>query len=256
MSDNKHHAKYKNGNGHFVPLNDALVNTARDRRVANLCIIYLLLSLCFFGWQLIDIWTGQHSLLRSVAYDPTRLNTISFRLVSFTVIGGALGAVINGVRSLLNYYNGFNSRYAWKYICAPWMGATLALFVYTLMHSSLIILTGSGGAETISSGQVLSNFAAGALAGYGSKDVFIWMDAKVHGIFQVTEKVPNVTGKLKQTAVSRVHAAHLELGDVSEVRQENGKRAGTVIDQSPPPEASLDRGQSVDIAVATSKASF
>ena len=33
MSHNKHQAKYKNGNGHFVPLNDAFVNTARDRRV-------------------------------------------------------------------------------------------------------------------------------------------------------------------------------------------------------------------------------
>jgi len=34
------------------------------------------------------------------------------------------------------------------------------------------------------------------------------------------------------------------------VQEKNGKRAGMVIDQSPPPETPIDRGQSVDITVA------
>ena len=244
--------EHQNGNGHrFLKVDDGIAETIGNRRVAVLCILYLLLLLVFFSWQLFDTWIGRHSLPRSIGYDLKRLGTPGFRLVAFTVIGGGLGGVINGIRSILNYYNGFTHHYAWKYICSPWMGATLALFVYALIHSSIVILGGSSASEHISTAQVLSNFAAGTLAGYGSKDVFIWLDARVHKIFQVTEKVPDVTGKPKNAAVSRLHAAHLEVGEVSKIPQENGKHQGTVIDQSPPPTASLDRGESVDIAVAT-----
>jgi hypothetical protein len=244
--------KDQNGNGHHGDIDVRIAKTINDRRVAMLCILYLLLLLVFFSWQLFDTWIGQHSLPRNMGYDPRRLDTAGFRLVAFTVIGGGLGGIINSIRSILNYYNGFNHHYAWKYISTPWMGATLALFVYALIHSSIVILGGSAGAENTSTAQVLSNFAAGSLAGYGSKDVFIWLDAKVHSIFQVTEKVPDVRGKSQNAAVSRLHAAHLELGEISKAPQKNGQRAGTVIDQSPPPKAPLDRGEPVDIAVATS----
>jgi hypothetical protein len=243
---------FQNGNGHHASVAERIAETTDTRRVAMICLLYLLLLLVFFSWQLFDTWIGQHSLPRSIGYDLNRLNTAGFRLVAFTVIGGGLGGVINGIRSILNYYNGFHHHYAWKYISAPWMGATLALFVYALIHSSIVILGGSGTAENVSTAQVLSNFAAGTLAGYGSKDVFIWLDAKVHKIFQVTEKVPDVTGKPEHAAVSRLHATHLELGAISTVPQRDGKRVGTVIDQSPPPQTPLDRGESVDIAVATS----
>jgi hypothetical protein len=250
MSNKNNH----NGNGHLGISEERIEETIDKRRVARICILYLLLLLVFFSWQLFDVWIGQHSLARSIGYDLKRLDTAGFRLVAFTVIGGGLGAVINGIRSILNYYNGFNHHYAWKYISAPWMGATLALFVYALIHSSIDILGGSSTPEKVSTAQVLSNFAAGTLAGYGSKDVFIWLDARVHKIFQVTEKVPDVTGKPENAAVSRLHAAHLALGEISIVPEANGKRQGIVVDQSPPPQASLDRGEPVDIAVASSKA--
>ena len=243
---------FQNGNGHSGNVDKRTAEATANKSVAMLCIIYLLLLLVFFSWQLFDTWIGRHSLPRSIGYDLKRLDSAGFRLVAFTVIGGGLGGVINGIRSLLNYYTGFKHHYVWKYISAPWMGATLALFVYALIHSSIVILSGSGTAENVSSAQVLSNFAAGTLAGYGSKDVFIWLDARVHKIFRVTEKVPDVTGKSENSAVSRLHATHLELGEISPVPKKNGKRAGTVIAQSPPPQTPLDRGESVDIAVATS----
>lgn len=248
MSD----TKFQNGNGHHGSVDESIAETTGNRRVAVICILYLFLLLVFFSWQLFDTWIGQHSLPRSIGYDLKRLDTAGFRLVAFTVIGGGLGGVINGIRSILNYYNGFHHHYSWKYISAPWMGATLALFVYALIHSSIVILGSGGTAEDVSTAQVLSNFAAGALAGYGSKDVFIWMDARVHKIFQVTEKVPDVTGQPEHAAVSRLHATHLELGAISKVPPKNGQRVGTVTDQSPPPETPLDRGEPVDIAVATS----
>lgn len=239
--------KTSNGNG-FV----ATVGTPKrdaDRSAAAKCMIYLLLTLALFGWLLFDTWIQKHSVARLLRYDLGQLNTAGFRLVAFSMIAGGIGGAIDGIRSILNYCESFNRKHTWKYISVPWMGCTLGLFVYALLHSSISMLGGNGAAGGTGQAQVLANFAVGALAGFGSKDVFIWLDDKVHRIFQITETVPNVKGKPQRVATSRLEAANLEVGEVAEV-QANGKSAGTVLDQSPPPGASIDRGKSVDIAVA------
>jgi hypothetical protein len=221
-----------------------------DRRTGVRCTVYLLLMLALFSWLLFDCWIGRHSLAGQLGYEVKRLDYSGFRLVAFTIIAGGLGGAVNGIRSINSYCQSFSRKHRWKYIAAPWMGSTLALLVYALLRSSIAVLGGNVSSDSVGNTQVLANFAAGALAGYGSKDVFIWLDDKVHKIFQVTDKVPNVTGKSQEVAMSRLQAAQLELGEVSKVPQKNGKRAGTVIDQSPPPESPIDRGQSVDISVA------
>jgi hypothetical protein len=242
--------KGSNGNGHFKFI--AVQKKDADRTTAVRCTIYLLLMLASFGWLLFDTWIGNHSLARILKYDLARLDNTGFRLVAFAIIGGGLGGAVNGIRSINNYCDSFNRKHRWKYLAAPWMGSTLALLVYALLRSSIAILGGNVASGSIGNTQVLANFSAGALAGYGSKDVFIWLDDKVHKIFQVPvpENVPNVTGKPQEVAASRLEANQLQLGEVSKVQQKNGKPAGTVIDQSPPPDAPIDRGQSVDITVA------
>jgi hypothetical protein len=240
--------KGSNGNGNLKTT--GLLEKDADHKTAVRCTIYLLLMLAFFGWLLFDTWIGNHSLARIMRYDLSRLNNASFRLIAFTIIAGGLGGSVDGIRSIMIYGDSFNGRHRWKYISLPWMGATLALLVYALLRSSIAVLGGSVSSGSIGSTQVMANFTAGALAGFGSKDVFIWLDDKVHKIFQVTEKMPNVKGKPQEFALSRLQAANLELGEVSKVQKSNGKRAGTVMAQSPPPNTPIDRGQSVDLAVA------
>jgi len=234
--------------------NTSEIESDLNRRAANASILYLLVLLAFFSWLLFDTWIKRHTLPSLVGYDRVLLNSPTFRLVAYAVIGGALGGIVNGIRSCLNHYNGFQRRYAWKYLTAPWMGATLSLLVYALIRSSVAVFSGGTATDNnVSTPQALSNFAAGALAGYGSKDVFIWLDAQVHKIFQVSEQVPDVTGKTEEAAVSRLQSANLELGEVSRVPQKDEARVGTVIDQSPSPAAPIDRGEAVDITVATRK---
>ena len=206
----------------------------------------------FFGWLLFDAWIGKHSLASILGYDLARLNSNGFRLVAFTVIAGGLGGAIDGIRSVINHCESFNRKHLWKYIAVPWMGCTLALIVYALLRSSVAVVGGNVSAAGIGSAQVLANFAAGALAGFESKDVFIWLDDRAHKIFQVKvpENVPNLVGKPQEIAASRIEAAKLEVGEVAKVPPKNGKPAGTVMAQSPPPGAPIDRGQSVDMIVA------
>ena len=223
------------------------------KKAAIFCMLYLLGLLALFTWVLFDTWSGNYLPLRFLKYDIAVINRPAFRLVAFTVIAGGLGGVLNGLRSTLTYYNGFNQRYLWKYLAAPWMGATLAMFVYALVRSSLVVLGGDAATQSVGGAQILSNFAAGALAGYGAKDVFFWLDSRVEKIFKVRENVPDLTGKQEEAAVSRLHSANLQLGDVSRVRTRNRKRIGTVINQSPSPEESIERGGPVDLSIATAK---
>jgi PASTA domain len=225
-----------------------------DRRAALFCILYLLLMLAFLNWLLFDTWIKRYSLTRLAGYNFADVNRPTFQLVACAVIGGSIGGIVNAIRSCLLYYHGFDKQYVWKYITAPWMGATLALLVYALINSSVAVFGGGVATGNISAPQVLSNFAAGALAGYGSKDVFIWLDDRVHRIFRVTQPVPDVTGKTEAAAASRLHAANLELGEVTKEPHEDEKQIGIVIDQAPAPEAPIDLGKPVDITVATKKA--
>ncbi len=247
---NSNGQKGSNGNGDFKII--AVQKRDADRSTAVTCIIYLLLMLAFFGWFLFDTWIGNYSLASILGYDLARLDNTGFRLVAFTIIAGGLGGAVDGIRSVLNHCETFNRKHVWKYISVPWMGCTLALLMYALLRSSIAVLGGNASSDSVGNTQVLANFAVGALAGFGSKDVFIWLDDRVHKIFQVQvpKNVPNVTGKPQDVAASRLEAAKLEVGEVSKVQEKNGNRAGMVIDQSPPPETPIDRGQSVDITVA------
>lgn len=238
-----------------VSVDEGAAKEARRNRIAaTTCMLYLLVSLAFLTWLLFDTWINEHTFLAGLFnYDHERLNSAAFHLVAYTIIGGGIGAVVNGIRSCVNYCSGFDRKKKWKYLTAPWMGATLALLVYTLIHSSIVVL---GGTSTPNAGtsQVLSNFAAGALAGYGSKDVFIWLDAQVHELFKVTQPVEDLTGKTEEAAASRLHSASLEVGAVTKVPQKDEEKVGTVIEQSPSPDTPIDRGDSVDITVATKQA--
>src|SRR6266436_5268087 len=70
-----------------------------DKMACNLCIVYLVLMLGFLAWQLFDTWIGRYSLLRRLGYELQRQQTL--RLIAFTLIAGALGGVVNGLRSTL-----------------------------------------------------------------------------------------------------------------------------------------------------------
>lgn len=180
-----------NNNGH-VRRDKEPMKRITDRMAGGLCILYLLLMLAFLAWQLFDTWIGQYSLIKHLGYGLQREQTL--RLIAFTLIAGALGGVVNGLRSTLHYRDRFERQHVWKYLCAPWMGATLALFVFALLRSGISVLAGTV-AENVGNTQVLSNFSAGALVGYGAKDVFNWLDAKVKDLFQVTPSGGTDRGK-------------------------------------------------------------
>lgn len=229
-----------------------------DTSFAIISVLYLLFMLAFFFWQLFDVWIGQYSLVNWLGYSIGPLGSPSFRLVAFTCIGGGLGGIINGIRSILSWHSersAFGRRFVWKYIVAPWTGTALALFVFALIRSGITIIGGDFKTDTADIRQTLSMFAIGALSGYGSRDVFIWLDAQVKRIFKVTSelKTPDLLNKTKSEAEKKLESTNLKLGEISEEPTEDQTLVDKVIKQDPAPNTSIAEGGLVNITIAVKK---
>ena len=222
---------------------------------AIVSILYLHASFLIALWFLFDTWIGGHTIPRAFGYAPERLQSADYLTVVSAIVGGSIGGVINGLRSALHYSRSFDHRHVWKYIAAPWMGAALSLLAYSLLTTTAAVLGGQiatgGDAQLLSTAtpQLLSNFAIGALAGYGSKDAFVWLDAQVHKVFAVHQPVPDVEGTPARLAVSRIESESFQVGAVEEVPS-GVVEAGTVLNQQPAPGTPAARGDAVDITVA------
>jgi hypothetical protein len=222
-----------------------------DSRAANWSILYLLAVLAFVGWLLFDIWIDAHTLARLLGYDVAKLQTSLFHVEAYTVIGGAIGGIINGLRSALLYYGSFNRRYIWKYITAPWMGSALAIIGFALLRSTVAIFGGSAPAAAANTQEFLANFGIGALAGYGAKDVFIWLDSQVSKLFAVKKDTPDVMGQTAAAAVEQIQAQDLAVDTVATTPVESAEEDGRVLSQTPKPGEPIESGQAVALEVGS-----
>jgi hypothetical protein len=178
-------------------------------------------------------------------------------LIAYTVIGGGLGGVVNGLRSIVSWHadrRAFSWRYIWKYVTLPPLGAVLAAIVYALVYGGVTLLGGGFAADQNTANQALSAFAIGALAGYGSHKVFKWLDEHVNRTFSIAPAevgVPDLTGKSRAEAEAALKEAGLTLGKVDEQTVSDASTADKVIGQKPEPRAKASRRKPVDLTVGT-----
>lgn len=96
---------------------------------------------------------------------------------------------------------------------------------YALFRSGIIAAGGNFTPDDNFTNQVLAAFGIGALSGYGSHQVFIWLDKQVRKIFNplsISEdkepipevEVPNLKGKTQKEAEASLEEANLKLGKV------------------------------------------
>lgn len=238
-----------------------------DTIAANITIVYLLFMLAFFLWQLFDFWYQEYTIFEFLGYKndknelSSRLSSPAFKLAVYIFIGGGLGGIVNRIRSY-NFWHcekgAFSRRYLGKEIASPWLGATIALFAYALLRSGIVVLGGDL-KDTTGVNQVLSFFAIGVLAGYGSYHFFAWLDVQVKKIFKVPPpettpavEVPSLLGKSKEEAEKLLKASNLKLGKVNEEPKEETE-VGKVIRQKPKPGTLIAKGKSVDITIGSRK---
>lgn len=173
-----------------------------DVVVAVLSILYLVVVLVTFICLFFAIWTDY-----SIEIDDPKSPV--FLLMAFAVVGGGLGGAINGIRSFIGWHaerEAFKRRYVWKYINQPLLGIALATMVYAFFRSGLVAFGGNFAPNENFANQALAAFAIGALSGYGSRRVLMWLDRLVKRLFKIADtdtdavgiKVPDVKGKTEE----------------------------------------------------------
>ena len=237
-----------------------------DQFFAILSVIYLLIAMVFFLWQLFDVFVGQYTLARLVPNPNLKvLDNPAFHLAVYAFIGGALGGVTYGFRSFWLWHaerNAFGHRFFWVYIIAPWVGAVLGLFTYALTQGGIAIFGGNASPTVSNPSQILATFGVSVLAGYGSQQVFIWLDAQVGRIFQVPPKgvsltkvvVPSLINLIEQDARTALKKVGLDLGEIAMQDQTDPAKIGKVIDQTPPQDTTIDSGSTVKVTIGQAPA--
>ena len=130
------------------------------------------------------------------------------------------------------------------------------------MEKGGVAVFGGNGSTTGSNpSQVLATFGVGVLAGFGSPQVFMWLDALIGKIFKaasnkvvVTVPVPQLNGLTKKAAMAALQQAGLTLGEIKEQQQTDAAKIGKVIGQSPEKGKTVDSGSAVDITLGSAKA--
>jgi hypothetical protein len=231
-----------------------------DTVAAIISIVYLLSALVFCGWLLIDIWS------RAFQFAPlnplkAQLSAPIFRLMAYSALGGALGGIVDGIRSFVNWHaerKSFGWRFIWKYLALPLQGAALAVIVYAVVRGGIAAFSGGlGSAE----GTVMASMfalATGALAGYGSRQVFVWLDKQVSRLFQTTEdkvkiSVPDLTNKTEEEAHQILTGLKLNLGTVTRKEQDDSALVDKIIEQSPKAKEDADEGTAIDVVIGAKK---
>ena len=229
-----------------------------DIAAAIFSILYLVAMLAFFSWQLVETCVGQGLLLKlflpkGVDYPNSPL----YRLMAYTVIGGGLGGIVNGIRSFISWHaerKAFGRRYVWKYITLPLLGAVLAAIVYAIVRGGIAALGGSYTPGEGFTNQAMSAFAIGALSGYGSHKVFKWLDGHVNKLFRITPiievTVPDLKGKSQSEVEVALKQSDLKLGKVSQKVSADPSEFSKVIDQNPLAGSTSLKGGLVDITIA------
>jgi hypothetical protein len=233
---------------------------SEDTIAAFFSIVYLLVVLAFLCWLLFDTWSGNFYFFRLLGYpNIARLKTTSFRLAAYAIVGGGLGSAINSIRSFKVWHCdrfAFGRRFFWKHKVDPIVGSILGLFVYALLRGGVALLGSDIAAGEISTPQGVTIFAIGALTGYSSRKVLLWLDEQANRAFKISEKtttkVPNLEGESLEdaTAMLKAHglAARVEKGDSNKMN-----RRTRVISQKPLAESLIAKGKPVEVTVITTK---
>ena len=168
---------------------------AWDIAAATFSILYLVIMLAVFSGLLFAILGNQF----------LKEDNPIYLLMAYTVIGGGLGGVINGIRSFIGWHadrRAFGRRHVWKYITLPLLGAVLAAMVYAFFRSGLVAFGGNFAPDDNFANQALGAFSIGALSGYGSHRVLKWLEEQVNKLFKITGTVgikePDLKDKTKE----------------------------------------------------------
>jgi hypothetical protein len=155
---------------------------------AILSALYLIGALGFLIWFTADTWFQSDRVLGVLHLDPSGdfARTDSYNIVIAAGIAGAFGGALDSVRGLIVWHSerrAYGWRFFWKDVAWPWVGGVLAVLVYFTVRSGAGVVSGDFKLDGSGGVPVMSASALGALAGFNSRQVFRWLDARASSLF-------------------------------------------------------------------------
>jgi hypothetical protein len=239
-----------------------------DVFTAYVSVGYSLIVMFFFLWLLFDIWSRAYRCFSLFPWltslNKDAFNSTTFRLIAYTFIGGSLGGTITSMRSIIGWHcekGAFGGRFLLKHISQPWVGGVLALFIFAIVRGGVGILGGEFANQTSGTTmlkQALTTFGLGLLSGYGSHQVYKWIDSQVNKIFHVESgikdpnlaKVPDLIGKTLKEAEDLLKKTGLKIGKNDARQPKQNEKIETIVEQKPLSGVSTEGVKEVDITIA------
>lgn len=223
---------------------------------ASISALYLLGTLVFGGWLLLDVWSGQNRFLIRLGTSPAPLASATFRMMAFVAIGGALGGTVDGIRSVISWhcqYKAYGPRFIVKDLILPPLGGIVGLAVYVTVQGGAGLFNGDFTLDPKSDSAHLAAFAVAFLGGFSSLQVFRWLDAQANKIFNVAAddtKIKTLVPKLIDMDLAQARKAladrKLVLGTVTPAHaagtltvKTQAPIEGTVVDAKSPVDLTL-----------------
>ena len=235
-----------------------------DKIAAIISIVYLLLMALFFLWKLIDIHINKYTLIKMLLGPGVTndLDLSQFKIIIYCFIGGALGGITKEIRSFIFWHCekiAFGRQFIWKTLIAPWLGAILAFFVFTIFRSGIALFGAEYTTNKNITREVVSTFALSILSGYGTHKIFIWMDANVSKLFKTFDKsktsikVPLLLGKTIEEAEKILDDNNLIIGKISSEKHQNKNYKNKIINQEPATGKTVSMGEKINITIVDGK---
>jgi hypothetical protein len=226
--------------------------------VAALSAAYLSAAMLFLLWLLLDTWTGRNLILGALGYGKA-LGTPTFRLMAFVAIGGALGAAVDGMRSLVFWHSergAYSSRFIWRDLSLPLVGATVGLMTYVAVRGGAGVLNGDFTLDQKGGSPAISAFSVAALAGFSARQVFRWLDAQANRLFSTAKSnqaaVPDLMGLTLDEVKTLLKGWKLTLGAVED--EPDAANVGKVVRQSPAPGTVVTGAAPIDVSLGVAPA--
>ncbi len=148
---------------------------------ANLSYLYLIGALLFLLWVLVTTWLDRVPFLVSIfgGQYAERFKSPNFQLFAYAAIGGSIGAIVSGIRSVYVWHlerRAFGARFILRDLACPVLGAILAIAVYALGKLGFGVINGDIPRTGTRINEVLRAFSVGLLVGYSWHKVFVWLD--------------------------------------------------------------------------------
>lgn len=221
-------------------------------------IIYSIGVIVYLSWLLLDIWLDIYSAWFLQPYKSLLIeqNSAVFKLIIYTAVGGGIGATVNNIRSFVQWHverKAFGWRFVWKYISLPPLGMILAVMIYAIIRSGIVAFSGDFNESEANAATAFSAWATGALAGYGSHQVFIWLDDKVNSLFRVTKdtSVPVQSDRIQNSAVEAKQDTGLEADQIADEQTDDEHFAETLSEPEAKNNEIIEAGDKATFGIGT-----